>query len=94
LKTEVLVWWCGWNDWLSGSCRGATVRPKQAWKSDVKLTSSYTLSLAIMLVVGVCLVDIGQHARHDARARSRVEEDVAVSEGPLHTSRCSAQQGE
>jgi len=40
LKTEVLVWWCGWNDWLSGSCRGATVRPMQAWKSDVKLTSS------------------------------------------------------
>jgi len=39
LKTEVLVWWCGWNDWLSGSCRGATVRPVQAWKSDVKLTS-------------------------------------------------------
>jgi len=31
---------CGWNDWLSGSCRGATVRPVQAWKSDVKLTSS------------------------------------------------------
>jgi len=39
LKTEVLVWWCGWNDWLSGNCRGATVRPVQAWKSDVKLTS-------------------------------------------------------
>jgi len=41
LKTKVLVWWCGWNDWLSGSCRGATVWPVQAWKSDVKLISSY-----------------------------------------------------
>jgi len=42
LKTEVLVWWCGWNDWLSGSCRGATVRPVQAWTSDVKLTSNWS----------------------------------------------------
>jgi len=50
LKTEVLVWWCGWNDWLSGSCRGATVLPVQAWKSDVKLTSNYTRGTIFQIV--------------------------------------------
>jgi len=51
----VLVWWCGWNDWLSGSCRGATLQPVQAWESDVKLTSSIAI---------YCIVEIisSQHA--------------------------------
>jgi len=33
---EVLVWWCGWNDWLSGSCRGADVQPVRAWMKGRK----------------------------------------------------------
>jgi len=60
LKTEVLVWWCGWNDWLSGSCWGTTVRPVQAWKSDVKLTSRkvvYYASVFLFFVLEFLLSD-------------------------------------